>query len=332
MNLLLRILIIPLFVSITMEDLAGQSRARVPGDHAVLRKHAPHVGLFGPRKRKEVDLGAEALQDAPYTADVPPAQEEPIAAAALTEAVGTASEVIIHRSPAAAALRGLRAVLVVGPSDHYTSQFIGEVEDAAVVLRSRGVETTCFYHPKAKWADIVQAARGADIFIYSGHGVFYDRRERVVGGLALSDGIVDPEAMQQGLDLRPGAVVLFTHVCYTAGSASNDYITLSMAHHRVVTYATPFFLDGVGAYLASNLEESMAKLVEQFLDGEPLDGIGIVPMVSTKPFDLPKRGGLVVRIHNQVPAKTRFGHRSNDYDQAYVGPAGFTIHQLLQGR
>lgn len=317
-----RLLAIALLMATAWPATPAAAQRRVPGDPAVLRAHRANTGLFGPRTRK-VTLPLIEVDQLPTPdkalANLRGPNEHP----------GIPEPEVV--SPDPLHLYTLRAVVVVGPSDGYTALFTDEMREVTALLRGHGVEVSTFYHPEAQWADVARAAQGADIFIYSGHGVAYDRRGNKVGGLALSDGIVDPDTTAAGLGLREGGLVLFSHVCYSAGSSSNDQITLRQAHQRVSCYATPFMVRGAGAYYAINTLYRMEYVLMHFLNGMPLDAIGFPSPPNTRPLQLPGRiTDKEVMVGSYIQQALRPGYRSNEYDVAFVGPRRYTIHQLLE--
>jgi hypothetical protein len=336
MHTKVRVLAIALLMGIAWPTTPAAAQRRVPGDPVALRTHRPNTGLFGPRTRKEhpnkVDrLGAE--EEVMVQADASGSTPAGTHNAPLRDHGTALRGEGIPSVPAPEALRTLRAVIAVGPVESNTPQFISEMEDAASVLREAGVHVSTFYHPTAAWADVARAAQGADIFLYSGHGVRHDRHARLVGGLALSDGIVGPEPTAEGLGLRDGALVLFAHACYTAGSASGDRINLKEAQRRVACYAAPFMQHGVDAYFAINLCDAMAVVLRRFLQGEPLDIVGFPSPPSTRPLQLPglitDKEVMVGGVVDELPGRNV---ATNAYDVAFVGPSHYTIHQLLDRR
>ena len=331
MNTVVRLLIAGLAMGAVWPAVPANAQRRVSGDPDILRAHRSPAGLFGPRTRKvhtnggdrpeaEVMVQADASGSTPAGTHTAPLRDN-----------GTALRGEgIPAVPAPEALRALRAVIAVGPVESNTPLFISEMEDAATVLREAGVHVSAFYHPTAEWADVARAAQGADIFIYSGHGVRHDRHARLVGGLALSDGIVDPEPTAEGLGLRDGALVLFAHACYTAGSASGDRINLKEAQRRVACYATPFMQQGVDAYFAINQDDALAMVMRRFLQGEPLDAVGFPFPPGVRSLDALGPPGMQVMVGGVVDELPGRNVATSDYNVAYVGPRRYTIHQLLE--
>jgi hypothetical protein len=316
-----RLLAIALLMGTAWTATPATAQRQVPGDPVALRAHRANTGLFGPRTRKVTANEGEGVAAPPvaqlFTADTTPSAD-------------TIKEAFVASAPAPEALRTLRAVLVVGPAEGNTRTYIAEMNDAAQVLREHGVQVSTFHHPYATWDDVARAAQGADIFIYSGHGVAHDRQAKVVGGLALSDGIVDPLPTAEGLALRKGAVVLFAHVCYTAGSAAGDRISLREAHRRVACYATPFLRYGADAYFAINLCDAMAVVLRRFLRGEPLDAAGFPIAPSARPLKAPGTDTAQVLVGSVENTPSANALDRGSYDVAFVGPRRYTIHQLLE--
>jgi len=297
----------------------------VPGDPAVLRAQYGRSGLFGPRVRKTASPTPKEISRTGTRAAAVAAKPDPLHTTSTAHSLPVA--------PDTAALRKLRAVLVVGPVEANTRGYIEMMQANEAVLRESGIQVSTFYHPNARWADVSRAAAGADIFLYSGHGVAHDPRKLLVGGLALTDGIVDTERTVQGLALRPGALVLFAHACFTAGAAAGDGagITVREAQRRVACYAKPFLTAGAGFYLANNMDHAMADVLERFLTGEPLtvNMDAAQEHLFTQALPLADRREAQIRLRAYGTKWQGSYTRSNNFVEACAGPVGFTIHDLI---
>ena len=77
-------------------------------------------------------------------------------------------------APAAAATAsGVKVVIVVGPVEGSTSNYIYNAKRYANEARSYGASVTEIYSPNATWAKVKSAAQGANVLIYLGHGNGY---------------------------------------------------------------------------------------------------------------------------------------------------------------
>ena len=78
--------------------------------------------------------------------------------------------------------------------------------------------------------------------------------------------------MRDELRLRPNAIVILNHACYSAGYSSEDWgiISLEEAQRRVALYSLPFLQAGFAAYYADNWPGSPAELLRSLAEGQPL--------------------------------------------------------------
>ncbi len=86
------------------------------------------------------------------------------------------------------------AVIVVGPVSGMTPMYLRDARRIATQLRSYGARVSEIYTPRATWARVKEAARGANLFVYMGHG----------NGYPSPYGRFNPERMN-GLGLTPPA-------------------------------------------------------------------------------------------------------------------------------
>jgi hypothetical protein len=169
-----------------------------------------------------------------------------------------------------------RAVIVVGPVDpptHVrTRKYVREAEQVATILEESGYRVTRVYHPNATWDKLCKVSRGANIFVYYGHGNGYGwmgyTAPDEINGLCLDDP-EDPEAIVAGPDvpggsaaelqklgLAPDCTVALVHTCYATGSSTFDRqaANFDTASQRVGEYAKAFFGAGAARYLATSYE------------------------------------------------------------------------------
>ena len=74
-------------------------------------------------------------------------------------------------TPALAAAK--KVVIVVGPVGSQTSDYKDDAKRYASYARSYGASVTEIYSPYATWTKVKNAAQGANILIYLGHGNGY---------------------------------------------------------------------------------------------------------------------------------------------------------------
>lgn len=170
----------------------------------------------------------------------------------------------------------LKAVVFVGPIDgengEWTLSEINSAQETASALRSYGVTVQEFYpnQPNGTWQNIKNAANGAHFIIYRGHGVYWSEMPYpVVGGFALKDTFVSSDMIRNELKPAQNFIVML-YGCFTAGSAGNDTITVSLeeARRRVEMYSDPFFDIGAGGYYADWFGEAFTSYVHSLMQGK----------------------------------------------------------------
>ena len=172
-------------------------------------------------------------------------------------------------------LSKLKAVLVVGPVEDLTQEFIDADKEIAAYLRGLGVKVKEFYDPDANWADIILEANDAHIFIYSGHGSFLGGDGKV-GGFCLSKGnSVNSASILKDLKLHKNALVIFHKVCLGAGSSAGDTadIGVKTAIQRISDYANPFIKNSAGCYYANNYLGSIVPFLKDFFNKKTIQQI-----------------------------------------------------------
>ena len=167
------------------------------------------------------------------------------------------------------------AVIVVGPVGSATPAYLRDARRIAAQLRSYGSRVREIYSPWATWARVKDAARGANLFVYLGHGNGYPSpygrfEPGTMNGLGLNRSggrgnrnvrYYGEAYLRSSLRLAPGAVVILDHVCYAAGGSEpgRTYPTRRMAARRADNFAAGFLAAGADAVFAS--DRSVATIV-----------------------------------------------------------------------
>jgi hypothetical protein len=171
-------------------------------------------------------------------------------------------------SPAsAAAATTVKVVVIVGPVEGSTAKYVSTARSYAALARSYGATVVEVYSPRATWAKVKTAARGANILIYLGHGNGYpspygpmsgERRNGMGLNSSYNHGNSNVKyygqtLMRSGLDLDRNSVVLLNHLCYASGNSEpgRKLPTLSIAKQRADGYATGFLRTGARAEFAN---------------------------------------------------------------------------------
>lgn len=240
----------------------------------------------------------------------------------------------------------MKAVIVVGPSETSSDAEYDKMSGIIEELEKRNVEVIKLYNDKAHWDDVVEEARGAHFFVYSGHGSNLGENGGA-GGLCLNDERNIPSSkIAEELELAPNAVVIFKSVCNGAGSSASDDDEISQqeAINRVESYSSTFFKVGAGAYYANNVGNGCQKFLKYFFEENSLEecfkkvqimsDIEVTKASSTGEdhyigLGIMDWGGYATKITitngKRTVSKVK-NHKS--YDVAFVGPKDFTIDQV----
>ena len=160
------------------------------------------------------------------------------------------------------------AVIVVGPVAGMTSYYLRDARRIAAQLRSYGARVRQVYSPRATWARVKEASRGANLFVYLGHGNGYPSpygrfNPRTMNGLGLNaragagnsnERYYGEYYLRRALRLAPGAVVVLNHVCYAAGGSEpgRAHPMRWTAVKRADNFAAGFIAAGAAVVFASD--------------------------------------------------------------------------------
>jgi len=161
-----------------------------------------------------------------------------------------------------------KVVIVVGPVGSATASYKDSARKLADQARSYGASVREIYSPYATWTRVRDAAVGANVLIYLGHGngwpsphYPYSTSSKNGMGLNSSYGNGNSNTKYYGqdymlkLDLASHSVVMLNRLCYASGNnewgAGNP--TRSTAIKRVDNYGYPFIRAGAQAVFASGI-------------------------------------------------------------------------------
>ncbi|MEO7118932.1 MAG: hypothetical protein ABIZ34_08175, partial [Candidatus Limnocylindrales bacterium] len=93
-----------------------------------------------------------------------------MSAANLTASVRAGQHTGTTSQVAAPSATPLKAVVIVGPTDWQTDQYLEWGENIALAAEANGMEVARIYHPNALWSTVVKETTGANLVVYLGHG------------------------------------------------------------------------------------------------------------------------------------------------------------------
>ena len=185
---------------------------------------------------------------------------------ALVAGIGMAAD------PTPASAAGVKVVIVVGPIGSSTSRYIRSAKRYASQARAYGASVTEIYSPNATWTRVKSASRGANLFIYLGHGNGYpspygafQRYTKDGLGLNRSAGHGHNNLKYYGeyyvdryLNFDKNAVVILNRLCYASGNSEwgSRNPTKSTAIKRVDNYGAGFLRANARAVFAEGIESA----------------------------------------------------------------------------
>jgi len=185
-------------------------------------------------------------------------------------AIGT---VAVNPAPAAAATgTGMKVVVVVGPVGSSTSSYITSAKRYAAQARSYGAKVVEIYSPYATWPRGRDAAKGANLLIYLGHGNGYPSPYGAFSaytkdgmGLNSTSGNGNSNTRYWGeyyirnyLHLAPNAVVILNRLCYASGNSEwgSANPTKSVAMRRADNFGAGFLRANAKAVFAIGIDSA----------------------------------------------------------------------------
>ena len=185
---------------------------------------------------------------------------------AVMAAILAVGGVITDTRPTEAA--GRKVVIVVGPTHGATASYRSAARDVARTARSYGGKVVEIYSPYATWKRVKQAAKGAKMLVYLGHGngwpsAYAPNQPYTKNGLGLnsSPGRGDYNTkyygesyVKKGLRLAKGAVVLMMRACYVSGNSEGTKPNYSKAtaRRRVDNYGAGFLRTGASVVIGDS--------------------------------------------------------------------------------
>jgi len=175
----------------------------------------------------------------------------------------------VAANPIPAAAAGIRVVVVVGPVGSSTANYISNAKRYASQARSYGATVVEIYSPRATWARVRAAAKGANILIYLGHGNgspspygAFSEYSKDGLGLNAASGHGNSNTKYYGeyyirhyIKLAANAVVILNRLCYASGNSEwgSRNPTKSVAEQRADNFGAGFLRAGAQAVFAEGI-------------------------------------------------------------------------------
>jgi hypothetical protein len=215
------------------------------------------------------------------------------------------------------------AVLVVGNDvGEYANE---QLDELAILFRSKNIFVYKFYYPNADWTKIKNAATTCSFFVYNGHGCSNCGLDGEYGGLYVND-FVKAELFTTELHFENSPLVVIQNSCGAAGSSASDdqSITYLEAKNRVTDSAIPYFISGAGAYFATNWMGGAFTFIEDFLVGQQLqEAYNKVAVIEDKVITQ------VISSTNELNGNSIcLGYSDGDFNTAFIGQTGFCLADI----
>jgi hypothetical protein len=192
-------------------------------------------------------------------------------------------------NPAAAEAATIKVVVVVGPAGSSTSNYIYNAKKYATLARSYGAKVVEIYSPNATWTRVRDAAQGANLLIYLGHGNgwpspygSFQRYTKDGFGLNKSAGNGHYNVKYWGeyyidkyIQMDKNAVVILNRLCYASGNSEWGQAnpTKSTAVKRIDNYGAGFLRAGAKAVFAHAIENASYTIRQLFTSSKTMDQI-----------------------------------------------------------
>jgi hypothetical protein len=200
----------------------------------------------------------------------------------LTTAIGLAN-------PIPAAASGSKVVIIVGPVESNTANYIYNAKRYAAQARSYGATVVEIFSPNATWSRVKTAAQGANLLIYLGHGNGspspygpWSKYTKDGFGLNATAGHGNSNRKYYGeyyvdtyLHLAPNAVVILNRLCYASGNSEwgSPNPTKTTAKARVDNFASGFLRANARAVFAEGITSASYILYGLFRTNRSIGSI-----------------------------------------------------------
>lgn len=260
----------------------------------------------------------------------------------------------VYIKPVRASLKSLSklkvTVLVGAELGSVEAGFIKEAKEITAFLSSQGMKVSLLY-PRSTWQEVIQAGIGSHVFIYMGHGSNQGKKYDSSGGICVRDGIFGYNSIVNELKLSKNALVVFNHACRSAGTSADDVgydIGIDEAVNRVISYSEAFLDLGAGMYYANNYSYCLISFFKKFISGMGARQIYDTEKNYNKEiryrYPIEGRDGVEVTVSSDMVEINKIyeeklkkvsnqNYKLNvQYPMAQVGPANYTIHDLISGK
>ncbi len=236
-----------------------------------------------------------------------------------------------------------KVVIVVGPVGSETRNYRQNARKLADQARSYGATVVEIYSPNATWKRVRNAARGANLLIYLGHGngwpsPYHPFSTKSKDGMGLNRRTHSGnrnlkyygEYYTARLGLAPHAVVVLNRLCYASGNsewgARNP--SKSTAIKRVDNYGRGFLRGGAQAVFASGITSVSYVLTGLFKGSASMTMTGLF---WTDPSRTHKYDFSFKSTHLSGVTATMDPYARHRYYRSVIGHLSTTVGQWRSG-
>ncbi len=181
--------------------------------------------------------------------------------------------------PGVVAVGGPKVVIVVGPVGTLDAEYRRQAGLVLAEARRYTPNVTLVQSPRATWARVRAAARGASVFVFFGHGNGYPSLYGRFHGDTKNGLGLDPptgangsrhinygeDRIRASIRFAPDAAVLLYRLCYASGNTEPGLAEGStwQSKQRVDGYGAGFLAAGAGVVFAEGHPKSPADYIRQ---------------------------------------------------------------------
>lgn len=172
-----------------------------------------------------------------------------------------------------------RVVVVVGPVGGLNATYRAEAREVIDEARRYTTNVVVLMSPKATWARVKEAAQGASVLVYFGHGWGFPSRYTPYDPARQNGMALDPasgangtrrvyygeDRVRRSIRLAPRAAVLLYRLCYASGNTEPHLAegTLSQSKRRVDGFGAGFLAAGAGIVIADGHPKAPRNFMRQ---------------------------------------------------------------------
>ena len=231
-----------------------------------------------------------------------------------------------------------KAIIVIG-NDIKTFN-VDDINKTQQIFKEKNITVKIFNQNENNWDSIVKESKGANFFIYTGHGTTLGYNH-TVGGLVLNE-FISSEQIEKELKLAPNAVVLLGPVCFSAGTSASDKvfdIGKEEAEKRVSNYALPFIKNNIAVYYAKSDNLFFSSFLNLFFTGITINEIYNYYVEENSPFLKVKKevnknyvynSNYKIQFSSAIYNNTKYNKRQKFYTNATIYKYGFSIAEMTK--